>query len=102
MARSSHHFNLSGSEIDAFTIAYRRRDVPWLRRIRFGIEVLRQFAANLPGGNFFLRILSRSLRVCLAESRVQTGDRAELPVSANVIVVGMRIEYRYRQRCEFG
>jgi hypothetical protein len=52
--------------------------------------------------NLGLRSFARSLSVAAREFRVHAIDRVELPVSAHVVRVGMRIEYDRGQTGQFG
>src|SRR3984885_1804427 len=53
--------------------------------------------ANLIGRDFGLRVFARASRILPREVRVHAVDRLELPVIADVIVMGMRIEHDDRQ-----
>src|SRR5229473_2415000 len=88
VAGSRIYYEPAPAEIDPETIVNRVRDFPGFRRVYFWIETLRQSAANLIGGNFRLRVLARTFRICPREFGIHAVDESELPVAADVIVVG--------------
>src|SRR5882762_2368535 len=86
---SRNDFECAAAEIDPEAIVNRVGDFPGFRRVYFWIETFWQCAANFIGGNFRLRVLARTFRIRPREFVIHAVDESELPVAADVIVVGM-------------
>src|SRR6202022_3733222 len=71
-------------------------------RVRFWIERLWQIAAQLIGSDFRLRIFTRTFCIRPREFGVHAVDESELPITANVIVVGVGVEDHHRTRRQLG
>src|SRR5947199_9745260 len=77
------------------------RNPPRLGGVHFWIEAFWQFAAELVGGDFSLRIFARTFGVLPREIGVHAVNECELQVAADVVVVRVRIENNDREGGQF-
>ena len=101
MARRPKNFQFASAQIDCEAVMDEVRNPPRLGGVRFWIEAFWQFAAELVGCNFGLSIFARTFGVLPREIGVHPVDERELPVAADVVVVGVRIENHHRARGQF-
>src|ERR1700687_1824322 len=102
VAGSGYNLQSAAAEIDLEAVVNRARDFPGFCRVRFWIEPLWQIPAELAGSNFRLRVFTRTFRIRPRELGVHAVGKSELPVAANVIVVGVRVEHDDRTRRQLG
>src|SRR6267143_1528945 len=102
VTRSRNDFERAAAEIDLKAVENRAGDFPGFCRVRFWIEPLWQFSAELVGSNFRLCIFARTFRIRPGELGVHAVDESELPVASNAVVVGVRVEHDDRTRRQLG
>ncbi len=90
----------AAAEIYFEAVVDEERNFPGLGGIFCGIEIFGQRAAQLVFGDFGLRVCAGAFSARASEGGVHPVDERELPVAADVIVVGVGIEYHDGARSE--
>jgi hypothetical protein len=88
------------AEIESVAIMDILGEGPGLGAVRFRIEALGKFAADLARSEFILRIGGGTLGILAAEIRVHGINGVELPVAAHMVVVGVGVQDDDRERRE--
>src|SRR5208283_1718365 len=92
VAGSGNNFERAVAEVEFVAVMDILGDGPGLGAIRFRIKALGKLATDLAWSELILSVSSGTLGILPAEIRVHAEDGVELPVAANVIVVGVRIQ----------
>ena len=93
VAGSGDDFDGASAEIDFEAVVNEERNFPGLGGVFCGIEIFGKRAAELVLGDFGLRVVAGAFGVGAGEGGVHAEDERELPVAADVVVVGVRIEH---------
>src|ERR1700733_9620034 len=73
------------------------RDLPGPGRVGLSVKSLRQLTTDLIGRDFGLRVCARTPCVRTCEVGIHSVDGVELPIPADMIVMGMRVQHNDRQ-----
>src|ERR1700757_837729 len=101
MPGSVENLQLPSAQIDDLLIVNVRSNFPWTRRVRSGIEALRQRAADLVGRDLRLRVFPRALGILAGKVSIHSVNRMEFPVPAHMIVMRMRVQHNYGKFRQF-
>jgi hypothetical protein len=92
MARSRKDFDGAAAEVDDFAVVDVLGNGPGPGAIAAGIETIREFAADLARRDFGLGVFDGAFGILAGKVSVHGVDGVELPVAADVVVVGVRIQ----------
>lgn len=101
MAGGGDDLEFAATEIENVAVLNVFGDGPRLGAIAFGVEIFGKLTTDLAGSEFVLRVLSGAFSVLAGEVGVHGIDGVELPIVADVVVVGVGIENNDGEGSEF-
>src|ERR1700722_10741497 len=97
MAGCSENFQLSAAQVDAIAVVFVRGDLPRPRRIGLRVESPGQITTDLSRRDFSLCRVARPLSVGASEVGVRGKNCFELPVTAYMVGMRMRVQDHDRE-----